>query len=56
MPSELRLILKYADEPGYTPDIGCYLRHGGYETLKKALAMPPKDLADGRRRSKSATT
>ncbi len=39
MPSEYRLILKYADQPGYTPDIECYLRHGGYEVLKKALAM-----------------
>ena len=45
MPQEYRLILKYADEPGYTPDLECYLRHGGYEALKKALAIPPKDLA-----------
>ena len=49
MAQEYKLILKYADEPGYTPDIECYLRHGGYETLKKALAMPPKDLADGKK-------
>src|SRR5882762_1707974 len=48
MPQEYRLILKYADEPGYTPDIECYLRHGGYEALKKALAMPPKMLPDGK--------
>ncbi|HHY86240.1 MAG TPA: NADH-quinone oxidoreductase subunit NuoF [Verrucomicrobia bacterium] len=48
MPSEYRLILKHADEPGYTPDIDCYLRHGGYETLKKALSLPPKELPDGR--------
>ena len=32
---ERRIILKYADEPGYTPDIDCYLKHGGYEMLKK---------------------
>src|ERR1700748_2332902 len=51
MPSEYRLILKYADEPGYTPDIECYLRHGGYEGLKKALAMQPKDLPDGKKMS-----
>jgi NADH-quinone oxidoreductase subunit F len=51
MPSEYRLILKYADEPGYTPDIECYLRHGGYDALKKALALQPKDLPDGKKLS-----
>src|ERR1051326_5070810 len=48
MPAELRLILKYADQPGYTPDIDCYLRHGGYEALKKALAIAPKTLPEGK--------
>src|SRR5213596_657367 len=48
MPQEYRQILKYTDEPGYTPDIECYLRHGGYEALKKALAMSPKTLPDGK--------
>ncbi|HLX95990.1 MAG TPA: NADH-quinone oxidoreductase subunit NuoF [Verrucomicrobiae bacterium] len=48
MPQEYKLILKYADEPGYTPDLECYLRHGGYEPLKKALALPPKTLPDGK--------
>src|SRR6266705_1403496 len=48
MPSEHRLILKHADEPGYTPDLDCYLRHGGYEVLKKALALRPKTLSDGK--------
>jgi len=48
MPSEHRLILKHIDQPGYTPDLECYLRHGGYEVLKKALALPPKILPDGR--------
>ncbi len=48
MPQEYRQILKHADEPGYTPDIECYLRHGGYEVLKKALALPPKTLPDGK--------
>jgi NADH-quinone oxidoreductase subunit F len=42
------LILKYAGQPGYTPDLQCYLRHGGYETLKKALSLPPKTLPDGK--------
>ena len=48
MPQEYRLILRHADEPGYTPDIECYLRHGGYEALKKALAIQPKALPDGK--------
>ena len=48
MPAEHRLILKHADEPGYTPDIECYLKHGGYEVLKRALAIQAKTLADGK--------
>jgi NADH-quinone oxidoreductase subunit F len=51
MPNECRLILKHADEPGYTPDIECYLRHGGYDALKKALAMQPKNMPDGKTQS-----
>src|SRR4026208_1687406 len=51
MPQEFKLILKYADQPGYTPDIECYLRHGGYDALKKALAIQPKDLPDGKKAS-----
>ncbi|MFM8469485.1 MAG: NADH-quinone oxidoreductase subunit NuoF [Limisphaerales bacterium] len=51
MPQEHRLILKHADLPGYTPDMECYLRHGGYESLKKALALAPKDLPDGKKMS-----
>src|SRR5437867_3600494 len=48
MPSEYRQILKHADQPGYTPDLECYLRHGGYEALRKALALPAKTLPDGK--------
>src|ERR1700744_6483407 len=51
MPQEYKLILKHADESGYTPDIDCYVRHGGYEGLKKALAIQPKDLPDGKKMS-----
>ena len=51
MPSEHRLILKFADQPGYTPDLECYLRHGGYEVLKKAFAIQPLDLPDGKKKS-----
>jgi len=48
MPQEYRLILKYADQPGYSHDLDCYLRHGGYEVLRKSLTLPPKVLSDGR--------
>lgn len=51
MPQEYKLILKYADQPGYTPDLECYLRHGGYEVLRKALAMQPLDLPDGKKKT-----
>jgi NADH-quinone oxidoreductase subunit F len=51
MPQEYRLILKYADQPGYTNDIDCYLRNGGYEMLGKALALQPKDLPEGKKMS-----
>jgi NADH-quinone oxidoreductase subunit F len=47
MPQEYRQILKYADQPGYTPDLDCYLRYGGYEVLKQALALQPKTLPSG---------
>src|SRR6204780_5079942 len=51
MAQEYKLILKYADEPGFTRDLDCYLRHGGYDALKKALAIKPKDLPDGKKLS-----
>ncbi|MCD6049245.1 MAG: nuoF [Verrucomicrobia bacterium] len=45
------MILKNADSPGYTPDIECYLRHGGYEELKKSLALQVKELAEGKKQT-----
>jgi NADH-quinone oxidoreductase subunit F len=51
MPQEYRLILKNIDQPGYKPDIECYLKHGGYEVLRKALAIEPRDLPDGKKQS-----
>ncbi|GDY20997.1 NADH-quinone oxidoreductase subunit F [Verrucomicrobiota bacterium] len=51
MPQEFRLILKNVDQAGYTPDLECYLRHGGYEALKKVLALTPRDLPDGKKMS-----
>src|SRR5580692_2168553 len=51
MAQEYKLILKHADEPGYTPDVDCYVCHGGYEALKKALSIAPNDLPDGKKQS-----
>lgn len=48
MPSEYRLILKHVDQPGYTPDLECYLGKGGYSALKKALAVPSKTTPEGK--------
>lgn len=48
MAQEYRLITKNLIKPDYTPDIDCYLRHGGYEALKKALSLKPRQGADGR--------
>jgi NADH-quinone oxidoreductase subunit F len=47
MPQQYRQILKYVDQPGYATDIECYLRNGGYEVLKKVLALAPKTLPNG---------
>jgi NADH-quinone oxidoreductase subunit F len=48
MAKEYRLILKNVDQPGYTPDIECYARNGGYEVLRKALTLPAKTTPDGK--------
>lgn len=45
-PKESRLVFKNIDVDGYTNDIGCYMRHGGYEDLKKALAMQPAAIVN----------
>lgn len=45
MPEEYRLILKHADEAGYGNDIACYLKRGGYKTLKKILSMKQRRVA-----------
>ena len=44
--AERRLVLKHVDQPGYTVDIDCYLRHGGYEELRKAITMKPADIVN----------
>jgi hypothetical protein len=45
MSEPFKLILKNLDEPGYTPDIGCYQQQGGYEALRWQEAQPPGSLA-----------
>ncbi len=44
MPKETKIVLKHADEAGYTNDIKCYLKRGGYKTLKKAFRLKPKKV------------
>jgi NADH-quinone oxidoreductase subunit F len=43
---EHRLIFKNIDRAGYDPSIECYVREGGYEQLKKAIGMVPKDITE----------
>ncbi len=45
-PQQRRIIFQHIDEPGYSPGIDCYLRHGGYETLRRAVTRPPAELRD----------
>jgi NADH-quinone oxidoreductase subunit F len=45
-PAQHRIIFKHIGEPGYTPDLACYRRHGGYEMLKKSVARKPEELID----------
>lgn len=42
--NETRMILKYVDQPGYDSSIDCYIRHGGYEILKKIVHRKPEEL------------
>jgi NADH-quinone oxidoreductase subunit F len=45
-PLEHRLIFKNLGEPGWTPDIECYLRNGGYEQLRKAITMSRTEIVN----------
>ncbi|MEI6350619.1 MAG: NADH-quinone oxidoreductase subunit NuoF [Verrucomicrobiota bacterium] len=45
-PREKRLVLANVDREGYTPDIDCYLQHGGYEDLRKALTLAPDAIVN----------
>src|SRR5690606_38331387 len=45
-PAQTRIIFKHIDEPGYSNDIECYLRNGGYGVLRNAVAGKPEDLRE----------
>jgi NADH-quinone oxidoreductase subunit F len=45
-PRERRIVFKNIDREGWTPDIDCYLKDGGYEELKKALKMQPQEIVN----------
>src|SRR5215468_181309 len=45
-PLEHRLIYKNVGRPGWTTDIDCYLRDGGYEQLKQALTLSRDDIVN----------
>ena len=45
-PLERRLIFKNIGPDGYTTDIDCYLRHGGYEQLKAAIKMSRQEIVN----------
>ena len=47
MPEEHRLVLRFADTPGYGNDIASYLEHGGYRTLRRTLALEATTGEDG---------
>ena len=46
MAEQRRIIFEHIDQPGYTPDLDCYLRHGGYELLRKAVQRKPEEIID----------
>jgi NADH-quinone oxidoreductase subunit F len=46
MPAQRRIIFKHIDEPGYSNDLACYVRNGGYEVLKKSVQRKPEELMD----------
>jgi NADH-quinone oxidoreductase subunit F len=43
---ERRIVFKNIDRAGWTTDIDCYLKDGGYEELKKALNMKPEEIVN----------
>src|SRR5437667_4198305 len=45
-PLEHRLVYKNIGRPGWTSDIDCYLRDGGYEQLRQALTLSRDDIVN----------
>ena len=45
-PKERRIVFQNAWTQGYTPNIDCYVKNGGYAELKKALSMKPEEIID----------
>lgn len=45
-PREHRLIFRNVDREGYDPSIDCFVRHGGYEQLRKAVTMERASIID----------
>jgi NADH-quinone oxidoreductase subunit F len=45
-PAERRLVLRHIGREDYDASLDCYLRNGGYESLKKALAMKPDEIVN----------
>src|SRR3989338_4621264 len=44
--TEHRILLANLDRLGYTFDIDCYLKHGGYSSLKKAITIKPEEIVN----------
>ena len=40
-PEQHRMIFRHVDEAGYSTDLACYLRNGGYEALRKSVKRKP---------------
>ncbi len=51
MPEQRRIIFQHIDEPGYSNDLACYLRNGGYTTLRQAFQRKPEELIEEVKRS-----
>ena len=45
-PEQRRIIFRHIDEAGYSNDLACYLKNGGYGILRKAVAMKPEAIID----------
>src|SRR5471032_3140942 len=45
-PEQHRIIFRHIGAPGYTNDLACYQRNGGYEVLRKSVLRKPEGLID----------